>query len=149
MDHHDKKTRSYNMSRVRSKDTKPELLVRKYLFGRGFRYRLQDKRLPGKPDLVLKKYRTVIFVNGCFWHGHAGCPKAKLPDTRRDWWAEKIQTNTDRDRRNIAELEAAGWHVITVWQCELTAKRREQTLAAIAEELIDRLVALDENPYTD
>ena len=102
-DVHDKSTRSYNMSCIRNKDTRPEILVRKFLFANGFRYRLNDKKLPGKPDIVLPKYRTVIFVNGCFWHGHENCKYFKLPATRTEWWKEKIEGNIKNDIETISK----------------------------------------------
>jgi len=134
-DKHSKETRSYNMSRIRSKNTKPEELVRKYLFSRGFRYRKNDRRLPGKPDIVLPKFQTVIFVNGCFWHGHGGCRYFVWPQNNADFWREKIGGNTSRDIKNIAELKSAGWRVITVWECELKSAKREATLSALVEAL--------------
>ncbi len=118
-DVHDKATRSYNMSRIRNKDTKPELLVRKFLFANGFRYRLNDKKLPGKPDIVLPKYKTVIFVNGCFWHGHENCKYFKLPATRTEWWREKIEGNIKNDIKKHDQLREAGYKVIVIWECEV------------------------------
>ena len=119
MDVHNKETRSYNMSCIKGKNTKPEELVRKYLFSQGFRYRKNDKRLPGHPDIVLPKYRTVIFVNGCFWHGHEGCKYFVWPQNNAEFWKNKINTNKERDRRKEDELKALGWKVIVVWECEL------------------------------
>ena len=119
-----------NMAAIHSKDTKPEMIVRKGLWSRGFRYRLNHKRLPGHPDLVLKKYRTCIFVNGCFWHGHEGC--CKIPKTNREFWVAKIRRNKERDKEDQKKLAAMGWHCITVWECELKPKVREQTLNSIA-----------------
>ena len=116
-DVHDKVTRSYNMSRIRSKNTQPEILVRKFLFANGFRYRINDKRLPGKPDIVLPKYKTVIFVNGCFWHGHENCKYFKLPSTRTEWWKEKIEGNIKNDRIKHYQLRDAGYRVIVLWKC--------------------------------
>jgi len=107
------------MSQIKSKDTKPELIVRKYLFANGFRYRLHVKDLPGKPDIVLPKYKTVIFVNGCFWHGHEGCIEASKPKTNSEFWENKIQKNIKRDRNNIKLIENLGWKVIIIWECEL------------------------------
>jgi DNA mismatch endonuclease (patch repair protein) len=107
------------MSRVKSKNTAPEMAVRHLVFGMGYRYRLHDKRLPGRPDLVFPGRRKVVFVNGCFWHGHEGCRYARLPKTRVDFWREKIEKNRVRDRTNVALLEANGWKVLAVWQCEL------------------------------
>lgn len=135
MDVHDKKTRSYNMSRIRGKNTKPEETVRKYLFSHGFRYRKNDKRLPGTPDIVLKKYRTVIFVNGCFWHGHENCCDFVVPKTNTDFWVKKILTNKERDKRNITELENSGWNVIVVWECQLKRGLAEETLAALVSSI--------------
>jgi DNA mismatch endonuclease, patch repair protein len=121
-DVHDKATRSYNMSRIKNKNTKPEILVRKFLFSNGFRYRLNDKRFPGKPDIVLPKYKTVIFVNGCFWHGHENCKYFKLPATRSEWWKEKIDKNKDNDLKNYLQLITAGYRVIIIWECEIKNK---------------------------
>lgn len=127
-DVHDRETRSYNMSRIRGSDTKPELLVRKHLHSKGLRYRLHVARLPGKPDLVFPRYKTLIFVNGCFWHGHIGCRYYKLPKTRPEWWLEKINKNKERDEKNKIILTSLGWHVITVWECELKKEKRKETL---------------------
>jgi DNA mismatch endonuclease (patch repair protein) len=121
-DVHDSATRSYNMSRIRNKDTKPEMLVRKFLFANGFRYRLNDKKLPGKPDIVLPKYKMVIFVNGCFWHGHENCKYFKLPATRMEWWKEKIEGNIKNDIKKHALLREAGYKVMVVWECEVKNK---------------------------
>lgn len=105
MDVHDKKTRSYNMSRIKGKNTKPEEIVRKYLFSKGFRYRKNEKKLPGTPDIVLPKYKTVIFVNGCFWHGHKDCRYFVVPKTNTDFWLDKINTNIERDKRKQEVLK--------------------------------------------
>lgn len=118
-DVHQPHIRSYNMSRIRSKDSKPEMIVRRYLFRKGFRFRLHVKSLPGKPDLVLKKYRTVIFVHGCFWHGHEGCKYFVVPKTRTEWWLSKIKTNKRNDKINIDRLQQDGWRVYEIWECEL------------------------------
>jgi len=107
------------MSRVKSKNTTPEMAVRRLVFGMGYRYRLHDKRLPGKPDLVFSGRRKIVFVNGCFWHGHESCRYGRLPKTRVGFWRDKIERNRARDREEIASLEASGWNVLTVWQCEL------------------------------
>lgn len=136
MDVHDKKTRSYNMSRIKGENTKPEELVRKYLFSQGFRYRKNDKRLPGSPDIVLPKYKTVIFVNGCFWHGHEGCRYFVWPKSNEEFWKNKIETNIVRDKKKIAELETSGWKVIIVWECELKKQTQEKTLIRIKELII-------------
>lgn len=130
-DVHSKETRSYNMSRIRSKDTKPEMLVRKFLHKNGFRYRLHVKDLPGKPDIVLPKYKTVIFIHGCFWHGHEGCVKAALPTTRTEWWQEKIGRNIEHDKKVEAALKAAHWNILTIWQCELKRNWQGQLLSAL------------------
>jgi len=145
--------RHANMAAIRSKDTKPEMIVRRGLWKRGFRYRLNDRRLPGHPDLVLRKYRTCIFVNGCFWHGHklrmAQSEKlkvksekftfdfessecCKMPKTNREFWVAKIRRNQERDTRVQRELAAMGWHSITIWECELKPKVREKTLESLA-----------------
>ena len=123
------------MSHVRGKDTKPELLVRQFLFAQGFRYRLYRKDLPGKPDIVLPKYKTVIFINGCFWHGHTGCKYATIPEANHDFWLAKISGNVERDKSNYAKLFELGWKVIEIWQCELKPKFREQTLNNLLTEL--------------
>ena len=135
MDVHDKQTRSYNMSRIKGRDTKPEDYVRKSLFAHGYRYRKNDKRLPGTPDIVLPKYKTVIFVNGCFWHKHEGCRYFVWPKNNADFWREKINRNVQRDRNVIASLEKLGWRIIVIWECELKPKMREQTIAKLVLEL--------------
>lgn len=134
-DVHSKKTRSYNMSQIRAKDTKPEILVRKYLFAYGFRYRLYSKKLPGCPDIILPKYQTVILINGCFWHGHEGCRYFVIPKTRTDFWLNKINTNIQNDKKNTALLETMGWYVITVWECELKKTKREETLSVLVNNI--------------
>lgn len=118
-DVHNQATRSYNMSRIKNKNTRPEMLVRKFLYAHGFRYRLNDKKLPGKPDIVLPKYKTVIFVNGCFWHGHENCRYFKLPATRTEWWREKIEGNVKNDIIKKEQLQEAGYKVLIIWECEL------------------------------
>lgn len=127
-DVHSTATRSFNMSRIRGRDTKPELLVRQYLHGRGLRYRLHAKHLPGKPDIVFPGLRTVIFVHGCFWHRHEGCRYFVVPKTRTEFWLTKIGRNVANDERQQNELRAAGWRVLTVWECELKPALRERTL---------------------
>ena len=135
--------RHANMAAIHSKDTKPEMIVRRGLWKRGFRYRLNHKRLPGHPDLVLRKYRTCIFVNGCFWHGHGASLNekgemisdkccCKIPKTNRDFWVAKIRRNKERDKEEQRKLAAMGWHCITVWECELKPSKREETLESIA-----------------
>ena len=135
MDVHDKKTRSYNMSCIKGKNTKPEEKVRKYLFSQGFRYRKNDKRLPGTPDIVLPKYRTVIFVNGCFWHGHQGCRYFVVPKTNTEFWMNKIDANRVRDIKKISELEAMGWRVIVIWECQLKTVNKDETLSELVNQL--------------
>lgn len=120
------------MSQIRSTDTKPEMIVRRGLWKRGFRYRLNYKRLPGHPDLVLRKYKTCIFINGCFWHGHEGCKYYTVPKTNTEFWVNKVQRNKERDERVKHELNAMGWNCITVWECELKSAKRDATLQSLA-----------------
>ena len=120
------------MTSNRSKNTKPEILVRKYLWKHGFRYRLNNPRLPGHPDIVLRKYRTCVFVNGCFWHGHDGCKYFHYPKSNVYYWTKKINRNRERDKEEQKKLAKMGWHCITVWECELKPKVREQTLESLA-----------------
>ena len=127
-----KEQRHRCMAAIRGKGTKPELLVRKYLFSRGFRYRLNHPRLPGHPDIVLRKYRTCIFVNGCFWHGHDGCRQFVIPKTNTGFWKAKIERNKARDKEEQRRLAAMGWHCITVWECQLKPAVRERTLESLA-----------------
>lgn len=127
-DVHEPHIRSYNMSRIRSTDTKPELIVRKFLHKKGLRFRLYDKNLPGKPDIVLPKHKTVIFVNGCFWHGHEGCKHFVIPKTKTEWWLEKINKTVRRDNENIMQLFELGWVPLVVWECELKFEKRHETL---------------------
>lgn len=134
-DVHSAETRSYNMSRIRSRDTKPEELVRKYLFSKGFRYRKNDVRLPGKPDIVLPKYKTVIFVNGCFWHGHTGCRYFVWPKTNTEFWRKKITGNMVRDQKNYTLLRELGWNVFVIWECELKHSAKEKTLDFLVNNL--------------
>ena len=122
--------RHKNMAAIHSKDTKPEMIVRKGLWSRGFRYRLNSPRLPGHPDLVLRKYRTCIFVNGCFWHGHEGC--CRIPNTNREFWVAKIKRNQERDIETQNRLAEMGWHCITIWECELKPSKKEHTLKSLA-----------------
>ena len=132
MDKLTKEQRHHCMSAIKGKDTKPEILVRKFLFSRGFRYRLNHPRLPGHPDIVLKKYRTCIFINGCFWHGHEGCQYSHIPKTNVDFWRNKIERNKARDKEEQRQLAEMGWHCITVWECQLKPKVRAQTLESLA-----------------
>lgn len=133
----DKNKRSQIMSSISGKDTKPEILMRKYLFAHGFRFRKNDVRLPGKPDIVLPKYKTIIFVHGCFWHGHNNCKKSKLPETRKDFWSEKIGATIERDEKNITELKKLGWTVYVIWQCEINKimKRADQIIFTLRESI--------------
>ena len=135
VDKFSKETRSYVMSRIRGKDTKPEILVRSYLFSRGLRFRKNDKRYPGKPDIVLPKYNTVVFVHGCFWHQHEGCKYATMPKSNVDFWRKKFERNKERDERNQKELEDMGWNVITVWECQLKKDKCEETLEKLYDEI--------------
>jgi len=130
-DVHNTATRSYNMSRIKGKNTKPEMLVRKFLFANGFRYRLNVKTLPGKPDIVLPKYKTVIFINGCFWHGHEGCRYFTIPKTRTEFWLTKISDTQKRDREAENQLNEMGWKVVTVWECQLKGLELSQTLISL------------------
>lgn len=123
------------MSRIRSKDTKPEEIVRKYLFSHGFRYRKNDSRYPGKPDIVLPKYRTVIFVNGCFWHKHEGCKYFVWPKSNPEFWRNKIENNVLRDKDNYAKLAKDGWKIIVIWECELKKDFRTKTLDSLAKSI--------------
>lgn len=124
------------MASIKAKDTKIERMVRRYLFRQGFRYRIHDRRLPGTPDVVLPKYRCVIFINGCFWHAHEGCARFVLPKTNQAFWKEKLAKNRERDRRSVASLLSLGWRVLVVWECELaTAHRAEQTLGGLVNEI--------------
>lgn len=120
------------MAAIRSTNTKPEVMVRKFLWRQGFRYRLNNPRLPGHPDIVLRKYRTCVFVNGCFWHGHEGCRYFRMPVTNTEFWEAKINRNRWRDKEEQKKLAAMGWHVIVVWECELKPDKREKTLASLA-----------------
>ncbi len=121
------------MSRIKGKDTTPEVIVRRYLFSKGMRFRKNDKRLPGHPDIVLPKYHTVIFVNGCFWHGHEGCRYATVPKTNVSFWIQKIETNRDRDVIVCKELQNLGWKVLTVWECQLKRNEAEHTLETLCD----------------
>lgn len=134
-DVHTPEQRSYNMSRIRGKDTKPEELVRKYLFSQGFRYRKNDARLPGKPDIVLPKYKTVIFVNGCFWHAHEGCRYFVWPKNNADFWKKKIESNVERDAKNYQLLKNLGWNVLIIWECELKKYSFSKTMSSLEQQL--------------
>lgn len=134
-DVHTPEVRSYNMSHIKGKDTKPEVIVRKYLFSQGFRYRKNDPRLPGKPDIVLPKYKTVIFVNGCFWHKHEGCKYFVWPKSNTDFWKKKISDTVERDNREYRQLEDLGWRIIVVWECELKSKVQKERLERLCHEI--------------
>jgi DNA mismatch endonuclease (patch repair protein) len=123
------------MSKIKGKNTKPEIIVRKFLFRNGFRFRLNVKSLPGKPDIVLPKYKTVIFVNGCFWHGHDNCKYFVLPKTRTDWWLKKIERNKLLDNENGVKLKSEGWEVINIFECELKKGNENTTLSGIVTQL--------------
>lgn len=135
MDVHNKETRSYNMSRIKGRKTKPEEIIAKYLFSQGFRYRRNVKKLPGTPDIVLKKYKTVIFVNGCFWHMHEGCKYFVWPKDNSEFWKNKLLTNKERDEKEKKEIEELGWKVIIVWECQLKKSERERTLNWLVEKI--------------
>ena len=138
-DAHKSNIRSYNMSRIRSKDSKPEIIVRKFLHAQGFRFRLHDKKLPGKPDIVLKKYKTAVLVHGCFWHAHPECKESHIPATSQEYWKPKIQRTIERDATNETALKALGWHVIKIWECEIEKlEKREMKLSWLLTELATR-----------
>jgi DNA mismatch endonuclease (patch repair protein) len=134
-DVHSKEIRSYNMSRIKGKNTKPEMLVRKFLHANGYRYKLHDKSLPGKPDIVLPKYKTVIFVHGCFWHGHNNCKYYVVPKTSTEWWLNKINGNIANDAKAIKALKKDGWKMITIWECNLKSAKVDKTLNALLKKL--------------
>ena len=125
------------MSMIKGKDTKPEMLVRRFLHAQGFRYRLHAKNLPGKPDIVLPKFKTVIFVHGCFWHGHKNCKYFVVPKTNTDFWLNKINGNISRDVRVIKALKKEKWKVITIWQCKLKTDKIEKTLTALVNDILE------------
>lgn len=136
MDVHSKEVRSYNMSQIRGTKTKPEDLVAKYLFSQGFRYRRNVKSLPGSPDIVLKKYKTVIFVNGCFWHAHEGCKRFVLPDTNREFWQAKLLRNRERDSENYKLLTNLGWKIFIIWECDLKKDKMAATLSKLSNDIL-------------
>ncbi|MCP9750451.1 very short patch repair endonuclease [Ferruginibacter sp. HRS2-29] len=131
-----KEKRSEVMGKIRAKHTKPEMIVRKYLFSQGFRYRLHQKNLPGSPDIVLKRYNTAVIINGCFWHGHDACDTFKMPKTRVEFWNAKINRNRERDSNDFLRLKKLGWKVITVWECELKKNEKDKTLENLKENII-------------
>ena len=134
-DVHTKEIRSKNMAAIKSRNTKPEMLVRKFLHANGFRYKLNDKSLHGKPDIVLPKYHTVIFINGCFWHGHKNCKYFVVPKTRTDWWLNKINGNIANDAKAIKALKKLGWEIIIIWECRLKPKAFHKTLSKLLNKL--------------
>ena len=137
----DKRKRSWVMSLVKGKNTEPEIFVRSLLHRLGYRFTVNgpnNKKLPGKPDIVLPKYHTVILVHGCFWHGHPGCKHHRIPKSRTEWWTAKIESNRRRDERNLAELEARGWHVVVLWTCQFDTVPKQQALAVTLSDLIGR-----------
>lgn len=136
MDNHSKEVRSFNMSKIKSKDTKPEEIVRKFLFSKGFRYRKNLTSLPGKPDIVLTKYKTIVFVNGCFWHKHEDCSRFIWPSSNIKYWKEKITRNVNRDFENYSKLEDMGWKVLIVWECELKKQCRQETLNRLYNDIL-------------
>lgn len=135
-DVHSPQVRSRNMASIKGKNTKPELIVRRYLFSNGFRYRINDKRYPGNPDIVLPKYKVCIFVNGCFWHHHTPCRYFVWPKNNAEFWKNKIDGNVNRDTRNYNLLKDMGWHVIVIWECELKPSYREDTLARLTKNIL-------------
>ena len=135
MDNRSKEARSRNMSNIPSKNTKPEETVRKYMFAQGFRYRKNVSKLPGKPDIVLPKYKTVVFVNGCFWHGHEGCKYFVPPKTNTEFWYAKIKYNQERDERNYQKLRDLGWRILIVWECEIRHGDADKRLERLLEEI--------------
>jgi DNA mismatch endonuclease (patch repair protein) len=134
-DVHNPAVRSYNMSRIKGKNTKPEMLVRKFLHAQGYRYRLHDKKLAGKPDIVLPKYKTVIFVHGCFWHGHADCKYYVVPKTKTEWWLNKINGNIAKDEKAILALKKDGWKVLIIWECAVKPGKVESSLNNLLNKL--------------
>ena len=137
-DNHSKEVRSMNMSHIRSTNSKPEEIVRKYLFSKGLRYRKNVRTLPGKPDIVLKKYKTVVFVNGCFWHKH-DCGRFVMPASNIEYWTKKINGNIDRDKANTEKLEYQGWRVLTIWECQLKKKVADEYLSQLYKSIINKI----------
>ena len=134
-DVHSKATRSFNMSKIKGKDTKPEMLVRKFLHANGFRYRLHVKDLPGKPDIVLPKYKTVILIHGCFWHIHKDCKYFVVPKSRTDWWMEKLNRNVENDLKSVKALKKLGWNIIIIWECSLKTSKIDKTLSSLLRKI--------------
>jgi len=136
MDKLSQKARSENMAKIRNRDTVPEEIVRKYLFSKGLRYRKNDKKYPGKPDIVLRKFKTIVFVNGCFWHCHIGCKNFSIPKSNTDFWEKKLAGNVERDMINHNKLKAAGWNVLIMWECELCKRNREKSLEKLYYDIV-------------
>ncbi len=134
-DVHTKKVRSFNMSQIKGKNTKPEVLTRKFLHANGFRFKLHDKKLPGKPDIVLPKYKTVIEIQGCFWHGHTNCKYFVLPKSNKVFWRNKISDNIKRDIDNEIKIKELGWNLIIIWECELKNEKMDATLKSLIDKL--------------
>ena len=134
-DVHSKAIRSFNMSKIKGKDTKPEMLVRKFLHANGFRYRLHVKDLPGKPDIVLPKYKTVILIHGCFWHMHKECKYFVVPKSRTDWWMEKLNRNVENDLKSVKALKKLGWKIIFIWECSLKTSKIDKTLSSLLRKI--------------
>ena len=139
-DVHSPAARSFNMSQIKGKNTKPEELVRRYLFSHGYRYRKNVSTLPGKPDIVLPKYKTCIFVNGCFWHKHEGCKYFVWPKNNAEFWKKKITGNVDRDLRQQNELRLLGWNVLVIWECELKKDRFNETMASVEGKIRNNVI---------
>lgn len=137
MDNHTKFSRSFNMSQIKGKDTKPEVVVRKFLFSKGLRYRKNYNKLPGHPDVVFPKYRTVVFINGCFWHGHQDCKYSRLPHTNKDFWEAKINSNILRDKTQHSMIREMGWQVIVIWTCELKGLNKVRRLEQLYLDIIN------------
>lgn len=135
-DNRTERQRSFCMSQIKSRDTRPELIVRRYLHSIGLRYSLHSPKLPGKPDLTLRKYRCVVFVNGCFWHGHFSCKYAKIPKSNNEFWNDKIEKNKIRDQANIIKLQRLGWRVFTIWECELKSDEAHITLEMLGQRIL-------------
>ena len=135
-DVHTTAQRRFNMQQIKGKHTKPEMVVRKFLHAHGYRYRLHDKKLPGKPDIVFRKYNTLIFIHGCFWHGHSNCKYYKVPKTNTEWWLNKINGNIANDKKAMNALKKEGWKIITIWECQVKPAKVENTLNALLKVLL-------------
>jgi len=138
VDVHNKDTRSYNMSQIKGKNSKPELIVRKYLFSQGLRYRVHVSSLPGKPDIVLRKYNTVIFIHGCFWHRHKNCPYCSTPKSNQQFWQDKFKRTIDNDVKHQKELKKSGWNLIIIWECELNKTSKEKKLVQLFKSIMEQ-----------